>query len=128
MENLLISEPRNGYEIFPKIQLNADTGICSISGQSYMQNSKLYFKPVLEWFDEYITLNKNKIELICKLKSFNTGTSRVLFEILEKLRIFKHRGGDVQIQWFFDDQKDTLADDIVDIISELEINLQVKSY
>ena len=128
MNNLLISKKRNGFEIFPQISLNVNTGICSISGESYMQNSRTFFKPVLEWLDEYISSKKNNLELICKLGSFNTGTSRVLFEILEKLKRYKEKGANVNIKWYFEDTKDTLNDDIVDLISEFGINLQVEAY
>lgn len=128
MENLLISQNRNGYEVFPHILLNADTGICSISGDSYMQNTKSFFRPVLDWFEEYTASGSKNLFLECQLSSFNTGTSRVLYELFEILKVFRDNGGDVNVKWLFDDQKETLADDIVDIISEFGIDIQVETF
>jgi hypothetical protein len=128
MDDLILSKTRNGYEVFPEIILDARTGICTISGDSYVQNSKSFYKPVLEWVDRFISIPGKSLHLICKLKSFNTGTSRVLFELLQKLNFYKQKGGDVKVEWFVDEQNDTIADDIVDVISEFEISLKLRSY
>lgn len=115
MEDLTINKGRDGNEVFPYIKLNAHTGDCIISGSSYMQDVRAFFKPVIAWFKEYTLRNCGKLTMIYDLKNLNTGTSRVLFEILELLKDYKIKGGEVFIKWYFEDQQDIHADDIIDI-------------
>ena len=125
MEDLIINMHRDGNEIFPFIKLDANTGVCKISGSSYMQNSRVFFKPVIDWFKEYTSSEKGKLAVIYNLKSLNTGTSRVLYEILEILREYKNRGGNVYIKWYFEDRLETHVDDIIDITSGFGIDIDV---
>ena len=125
MKDLIINMNRNENEVFPYIELNAATGECIISGSSYMQKSRLFFKPVIDWFKEYISTDKGKLVVTYNLKSLNTGTSRVLYEILEILKDFKNKGGDIYIKWHFEDRNDTHVDDIIDITSGFGIDVDV---
>ena len=125
MKDLIINMNRNENEVFPYIELNAATGECIISGSSYMQKSRLFFKPVIDWFKEYISTDKGKLVVTYNLKSLNTGTSRVLYEILEILKDFENKGGDIYIKWHFEDRNDTHVDDIIDITSGFGIDVDV---
>jgi len=127
MNNILISKPREGNEVFPHIELNAETGICTISGNSYMQNAKKFFKPVLEWFKEYTSSNKGDLLLIYNLQNLNTGTSRVLFQIIEILKKYKTESFNVKIQWKHSEKQDMHIDDIIDITSSFGIDVEVVS-
>jgi len=125
MRNLLISKDRIGNEVFPIIELNAETGICTISGNSYMQNVKQFFQPVNDWLKEYTATKKGDLLLIYNLQNFNTGTSRVLFEILKILQTYKSIGGKVKIRWNFTDKTGMHIDDIIDLTSDFGIDIEV---
>ncbi len=127
MNNLFISEFRKGNEIFPTVELNAETGICSISGNSYMQNSRDFFKPVLKWFKEYTSSKKGDLFLIYNLQNLNTGTSRVLYEILEILKDYKKCGANVKLKWNHTEKPEMLVDDILDLISDFGIEIEIVS-
>ncbi len=127
MNSLFISEFRKGNEVFPTVDLNAETGICSISGNSYMQNSRDFFNPVLNWFQEYTSSKKGDLLLIYNLQNLNTGTSRVLYQILEILKEYKKHGADIKIKWNHTDKPDMLIDDIVDLTSEFGIDIEIVS-
>ena len=125
MKDLIINKLRNGNEIFPYIKLNANTGVCMIAGSSYMQDSRKFFQPIIEWFKEYTSSKTERLVVIYNLESLNTGTSRILFEILEVLKDFKKRGNSVYIKWYIEDIHETHFDDIVDITSEFGIDVDV---
>ncbi len=127
MNNLFISRARRGNEIFPIIELNAETGVCSISGNSYMQNVREFFKPVLNWFIEYSSSKKGDLLLIYNLQNLNTGTSRVLYEILEILKDYKKHGSEIKIKWNHTEKPEMLVDDILDLTSEFGIDIEIIS-
>lgn len=125
MKNLLINKEIDGKEVFPHIKLNSETGVCIISGSSYMQNPIEFFTPVIDWFNEYITENRGKLLVFYDLKSLNTGTSRIIYKILEILKEYKNKGGDVFIKWFVEDEEDFHTDDIIDISLQFNIDIEV---
>jgi len=125
MKSLFISETRLGNEIFPTIELNAETGICSISGNSYMQNPRIFFRPVLDWFKEFTSSKNGDLLLIYNLQNLNTGTSRVLYEILELLKEYEKHGAKIKINWNHTDTPQMLVDDIIDLTSEFGIDIEV---
>ena len=125
MKDLIINKGRDGNEVFPYIKLNVNSGVCMISGSSYMQDPRDFFKPVIDWFREYTNSERGKLTMIYDLKSLNTGTSRVLFEILEIMKEYKNKGGEVYIKWYFEDQQDIHEDDIIDITEEFGIEVDV---
>lgn len=127
MKNIVISKARDGNEVFPQIELNAETGICTISGNSYMQNPRIFFKPVLEWFREYTLSLKGDLFIIYNLENLNTGTSRVLFEIIKILKKYKNKGASIKIQWNYSDKQEMHVDDIIDITSNFGIDVEVVS-
>ncbi len=127
MNSILIKETRKGNEVFPTVELNAETGICSISGNSYMQDARLFFKPVINWLNEYTSSVKGDLLMIYNLQNLNTGTSRVLYEILEILKNYKKTGANIKIKWNHFENPEMLQDDIVDLTSEFGIDVEVVS-
>jgi hypothetical protein len=125
MHNLIINREPGGKEVFPHIKLNAETGVCLISGSSYMQNPGEFFQPVIKWFEKFSTENRGKLIVYYDLKRLNTGTSRVIYQILEILREFKRSGGDVRIKWYIEDDQDFHTDDIIDMSLQFDIDIEV---
>jgi hypothetical protein len=125
MNNLIINKVREGNEVFPYIEMNVETGVCIISGNSYMQNARLFFQPVIDWLNNYTSTRKGDLLLIYDIENLNTGTSRVLFEILETLQLYKKIGGKVKINWHHNDKTDTHIDDILDFTSSIGIDIDI---
>ncbi len=124
MNNLIITKPKIGNDTFPFVELNAETGTCIISGNSYMQNPDDFFKPVIKWLKEYSILNKGDLLFFSDIDNMNTGTSRVLYEILDVLRSYKRKGANVKIKWNFRDKSDNHIHDVLDVISEFGIEVE----
>jgi hypothetical protein len=125
MKDLVIDIEPGKNEVYPYIKLSSDTGSCVISGSSYMQNPSQFFMPVINWFREYVSENKGKLVVFYDLKSLNTGTSRVVYQILELLKGYKSNGGDVSIKWFVEDEQDFHTDDIIDMSLQFNIDIEV---
>lgn len=68
----------------PQVCLNADSGICEIRGYSHMEQPRSFYKSTIYWLQKFITQNR-PIQFNFFLKYYNTGSSRVLFEIFSLL-------------------------------------------
>ena len=53
MENLIInSSSETPY--FPRVSFDAETGICDISGESFMEETYKFYSPLMEWLEKYL--------------------------------------------------------------------------
>ena len=123
MENLEIEGSHKNFFI-PTVNFNAKTGICQISGESFLEDTVEFYRPLIDWVDEYIHNVKGPIALIIKLTYFNTSTSRSILDILNLLRDYEDDGGEVVVNWHYDENDIDMEEDIDDYIIDtgLEIN------
>ncbi len=123
MENLKIEGSHKNFFV-PTVDFNATTGICQIFGESFLEDTMEFYNPVLEWFENYIDSVKGPIALIIKLTYFNTSTSRSILDILNLLKDYQEEGGEVVVNWHYDENDVDMGEDIDDYIIDtgLEIN------
>ena len=55
MENLKI-KGSHGVFFIPTVVFDARTGVCEISGESYLEDAAEFYNPLIDWIDKYITL------------------------------------------------------------------------
>jgi hypothetical protein len=123
MENLEIKGSHKNFFI-PTVSFNAKTGICEISGESFLEDTVEFYRPLIDWIEEYVTSVKGPLALIIKLTYFNTSTSRSILDILNLMRDFEESGGEVVVNWHYDENDIDMEEDIDDYIIDtgLEIN------
>ena len=123
MENLEIEGSHKNFFI-PTVNFNAKTGICEISGESFLEDTVEFYKPLIDWIEEYVNNVKGPLALIIKLTYFNTSTSRSILDILNLLRDYEESGGEIVVNWHYDENDIDMEEDIDDYIIDtgLEIN------
>ena len=123
MENLEIKGSHKNFFI-PTVSFNSKTGICEISGESFLEDTVEFYRPLIDWIEEYIVTIKGPLALIIKLTYFNTSTSRSILDILNLMRDYEESGGEVVVNWHYDENDIDMEEDIDDYIIDtgLEIN------
>ncbi len=124
MEDLKIQGSHQNFFI-PTVNFNAKTGICEISGESFLEDTVEFYRPLIEWLTEYTTELKRPIAFIIKLTYFNTSTSRCILDILNLLKEYEDEGGEVLVNWHYDENDADMEEDIEDYMIDtgLKINL-----
>lgn len=56
-----------------------------ISGRSFLDDSELFYKPIIEWIEEYMKSPNPKTTFICNFNYYNNPLSKILFNVLMKL-------------------------------------------
>ena len=126
MKNLIIKRHTDKVsDTTPDINFNAENGICEIYGQSFMDNAVEFFHPVLKWIVAYIENIAKPLNVIIKLKYYNTGTSRSIFTMLEYLKEFEDKGGVVNVEWHFSKNDIDTEEDIIDLGEESEMDIKL---
>jgi hypothetical protein len=123
MENLNI-KIKPDQIFFPAINFNYETGVCEISGESFMEETFRFYEPVINWIKSYIAENK-PIILNFRLTYFNTSSSRFLLEMLYVLKKYELAGGDVVVNWYYKKQDADMLSEIKDFADETELKINI---
>ncbi len=126
MENLDINiNPDLIY--YPVINFNYQTGICEISGESYMEETYKFYEPIILWLKEYCTGNR-PITLNIKLIYFNTSSSRFILEILDTLKTYQTKGSKVEINWYYKKDDPDILTEIQDFMDETDTQINILEF
>lgn len=123
MKSLVINtESDSPY--YPGVFFNSETGICEISGESYMEEAYKFYLPLINWIKEFVINEKKPIELNFKLIYFNTSSSRLILDILDILKKFRDDGKEVKVNWHFDPDDPDVKDEVEDF--EIESGMDIE--
>ena len=124
LESIHIKGSHDEY-FTPTVDFNAENGVCSIAGESYLENSFEFYDKLIDWMDKYIQENDG-LELNFKLTYFNTSSSRAILDILKSLKEHQENEKNVIVNWYYPEPDDNElkleGEDFIDE-SELEMNL-----
>lgn len=105
--DLLIPETKNT----PKLFFNSTLNQWLISGRSYPKEATEFYEPLLHWINQCeVTLPENcAVEF--KLEFFNTCSSKVLLDILVRLRKLTERTKiQLSIKWYYESDDEDMKD------------------
>jgi hypothetical protein len=90
----------------PSVVLDSEEGKLEFSGRSLPEDTTTFYRPILNWIEEYLVSPKNETSIAIKLEYFNTATSKVLLNMLTK---FEKTNGQVTVHWFhYEEDEDML--------------------
>ena len=80
-------EPINieGSPKTPSIKFDIEKGILEIRGRSIPENSIEFYKPLVDWLDEYSKDPVKKTQVNIHLEYFNTSSSKCILDVFKKL-------------------------------------------
>jgi len=127
MEDILIkSSPETPY--FPEVNFNASTGLCEIAGESYMEETYKFFLPLTSWIKDYINNIRKSIEFNVKLIYLNTSSTKCILDILEILKEYETKGGQVKVVWYYDKEDPDMIDEVEDFEAESGIKIELREF
>lgn len=114
MENIKLE----GTPKTPTVEFDFNNGSLLIKGRSIPENSIEFYKPLIDWIENYSSSAKDKTTLNVQLEYFNTSSSKCLLDVFKKLERISNQ---VEINWYYEeDDEDMLEagedyDAIIDI-------------
>lgn len=127
MENLKITGS-HGVFFVPSVDFCSGTGICEISGESYLEDAVEFYTPLLEWLEDYMVSVDKPITFNFKLTYFNTSSSRSILEILTSLKEYEENGGKVTVNWYFQEDDVDMREEVEDFTIESELDIKLVSF
>lgn len=100
-----------GTEDTPEIKFDLTGADFTLSGKSLPENVIAFYKPVLDWIDEFGKLSiTDESTFVFKLYYFNTASSKVIQEIILLLNKLFENGRQIKILWYFDTDDEDIID------------------
>ncbi len=127
LKNLHI-EGHHGVYYIPTVDLNADTGICNISGESYLEDTSIFYSSVIYWVEEYCEKIKKPITFNFDLEYYNTSSSKCIVNIMFLLKKYADMGLEVKINWYYDannECSDEEVEEVKDFMLETEMKINL---
>ena len=104
----------------PGIRLDAANDVFELSGRSLPEDVVKFYKPILDWLDEYAQSPNANTVFNFKLSYFNTASSKIILDILMKLEGMHDAGKKITIKWHYpSDDEDMMeaGEEYADIVS-----------
>ncbi|MEQ8926018.1 MAG: DUF1987 domain-containing protein [Fulvivirga sp.] len=108
----------------PRLYFNSESGDFEISGRSIPENSIEFYRPLMEWLDQYVTAPSTKTRMTINLEYFNTSSSKCLVEIFRKLEKTLEKS-DVKILWHYEEEEEDMMESGEDFKKIIKVPLEL---
>lgn len=106
MTNLKIDSTQSS----PAIMSSIEAGTLEMRGDSYPENSYELFSPVLHWIENYLRHSGRKLTLNLHLLYLNTSSVKAMMDIFDILEEAHGNGRAVEVNWYYDEQNERVAE------------------
>jgi hypothetical protein len=104
MKRLEIAETNNT----PHIVLDPVSKRFLIEGKSFPEDSKEFYRPVIEWMDNYIASSPSEIKLEFNLFYLSSSSIISVKQLLMKAVELKNKGAAAEVIWNYDEDDDDI--------------------
>ncbi len=124
MNNLIIQDTK--YTM--AVDFNAQTGILSMSGNSYPEDALTFFEPLNKWIEEYIEETKGEITLNIKLNYLNSSSSKCFMDIFDILENYSDDEGKVKVNWYYYVDDDEIKEAGEELLEDMSLDYDLIEY
>lgn len=94
----------------PMVNFDANTGKVEVKGRSIPENSIEFYKPLVDWLEEYGKTPKPLTEVNVQLEYFNTSSSKCILDVFKKLEAIAKSGNEVIINWYYEEDDEDMLE------------------
>jgi hypothetical protein len=94
----------------PSVNMNPQSGVIEIKGRSIPENSIEFYKPVVDWLEEYASGPAEKTIVNVQLEYFNTSSSKCILDVFKKLEVLKKDQNEVIINWYYEEDDEDMLE------------------
>lgn len=94
----------------PAIKFDAGEGVFEIKGRSIPENSVEFYKPLVEWLENYKDAPREKTTVDIKLEYFNTSSSKCILDVFKKLEAIHKNNNNVEVNWYYEEDDEDMLE------------------
>lgn len=85
------------------------TGRIKFLGRSLPDDARSFYQPIITWIDDYFQDPNETTVISFDLEYFNTSSSKMLLQIIRKLRKLEKQNKKLTVEWYYlEDDEDIL--------------------
>lgn len=124
MESLILQ----AKEDTPAIVLDKEANKFTFTGVSLPEDVKEFYAPVMSWIDAYFASPNPDTKFEFKMTYFNTASSKIILDIMYKLKDAIDEGHTVTIEWGFFEDDEEMQEAGEDFAEIVEIPITIKEF
>jgi hypothetical protein len=94
----------------PEVKFDPEKGVVEIKGRSIPENSIEFYKPLIDWLEEYAKSPLEKTQVNVHLEYFNTSSSKCILDVFKKLEAIHKNKYDVMIHWYYEEDDEDMLE------------------
>jgi hypothetical protein len=94
----------------PSVEFNSEKGMLEIKGRSNPEDSKIFYRPLINWVDDYVSHPPDKTTVVIQLEHFNTISSKSLLDLFKRLKTIINDQKQVEVNWYYEKDDEDLLD------------------
>ncbi len=94
----------------PLVSLDIENNHFEISGNSFPENSKKFYTPIIKWMQEYVENPESFTRFIFKLDYISSSSLKSILQILNLLKKIPENGQELEINWYYDAEDEDILD------------------
>lgn len=106
MESLFVE----GTQKTPTVNFDASKGIIEIKGRSIPENSIEFYKPLVDWLENYAQNARESTVVNIQLEYFNTSSSKCILDVFKKLEAIYKNKHQVNINWYYEEDDEDMLE------------------
>ena len=110
----------------PHIILDVDSDVLLIEGKSFPEDSKEFYRPVIEWMDELKATNPRKIKICFNLFYLSSSSIISVKQFLMKAVELSNAGTQTTVLWSYDEDDDDIKKTGEDYQKLTKLNFEYK--
>ena len=109
----------------PGIKLIPSENLFVFKGRSIPSNAEEFYKPVLNWLDNYFEKPNNLTVFKFKFEHINTASSHQIFKILKKIKEYCKQYH-VKIKWYYKEEDEDMMATAIRFRELLDLDMEIK--
>ncbi|MGD9993339.1 MAG: DUF1987 domain-containing protein [Salinivirgaceae bacterium] len=94
----------------PTVNFDSEKGKVEIKGRSIPENSIEFYKPLVDWLEQYLSNPATLTEVNIQLEYFNTSSSKCILDVFKKLEAIYKSGNEVIINWYYEEDDEDMLE------------------
>ncbi|MCB0760385.1 MAG: DUF1987 domain-containing protein [Flavobacteriales bacterium] len=91
----------------PTVNFIKAEGILEIKGRSIPENSIEFYKPLIDWIEDYARTPHNATNVNIQLEYFNTSSSKCILDLFKKLEAINNS---ITINWYYEEDDEDMLE------------------
>jgi hypothetical protein len=94
----------------PDVSFDHSNGVLLLKGRSIPENSIEFYRPLVDWLENYSSCPQPKTVCDIQLEYFNTSSSKCLLDLFKKMEDMSKGGNEIIINWYYEEDDEDMLE------------------